>query len=47
MRSLFRVDSIGGDGRVHGVKLFVNIEAFDPLRSVKDRPALGVIEAAE
>src|ERR1700693_718872 len=30
-----------------GVKLFVKIEAFNPLGSVKDRLALGVIEAAE
>jgi cysteine synthase A len=29
------------------VKLFVKIEAFNPLGSVKDRLALGVIEAAE
>src|SRR5271155_2549452 len=31
----------------HGVNLFVKIEAFNPLGSVKDRLALGVIEAAE
>jgi cysteine synthase A len=30
-----------------GVNLFVKIEAFNPLGSVKDRLALGVIEAAE
>jgi cysteine synthase A len=30
-----------------GVNLFVKIEAFNPLSSVKDRLALGVIEAAE
>src|ERR1700716_2186024 len=30
-----------------GVKLFVKIEAFNPLGSVKDRLALGVIEDAE
>jgi cysteine synthase A len=30
-----------------GVKLFVKVEAFNPLGSVKDRLALGVIEAAE
>src|SRR5580693_3697727 len=30
-----------------GVNLFVRIEAFNPLGSVKDRLALGVIEAAE
>src|SRR6201984_429938 len=30
-----------------GVELFVKIEAFNPLGSVKDRLALGVIEDAE
>src|SRR5450432_117566 len=30
-----------------GVNLFVKIEAFNPLGSIKDRLALGVIEAAE
>src|SRR5271155_417927 len=30
-----------------GVNLFVKIEAFNPLGSVKDRLALGIIEAAE
>jgi cysteine synthase len=30
-----------------GVNLYVKIEAFNPLGSVKDRSALGVIEAAE
>src|SRR6201990_3582527 len=30
-----------------GVNLFVKIEAFNPLGSVKDSLALGVIEAAE
>src|ERR1700727_829470 len=30
-----------------GVHLYVKIEAFNPLGSVKDRLALGVIEAAE
>src|SRR6201992_3262529 len=30
-----------------GVNLFVKIESFNPLGSVKDRLALGVIEAAE
>src|SRR3974390_1514522 len=29
-----------------GVNLFVKVEAFNPLGSVKDRLALGVIEAA-
>ncbi|MCB1488084.1 MAG: pyridoxal-phosphate dependent enzyme, partial [Bauldia sp.] len=29
------------------VNLFVKVEAFNPLGSVKDRLALGVIEAAE
>ena len=31
----------------HGVNLYVKIEAFNPLGSVKDRLALGVIEEAE
>src|SRR6266705_6809015 len=30
-----------------GVELFVKLEAFNPLGSVKDRLALGIIEAAE
>src|SRR6266852_6722729 len=30
-----------------GINLFVKMEAFNPLGSVKDRLALGVIEAAE
>src|SRR5437868_340125 len=30
-----------------GINLFVKIEAFNPMGSVKDRLALGVIEAAE
>ena len=30
-----------------GVDVYVKIEAFNPLGSVKDRLALGVIEAAE
>ena len=30
-----------------GIDLFVKIEAFNPLGSVKDRLALGVIEDAE
>jgi cysteine synthase A len=30
-----------------GVELFVKLEAFNPLGSIKDRLALGVIEAAE
>ena len=30
-----------------GVNLFVKVEAFNPLGSVKDRLAIGVIEAAE
>src|SRR5262247_613326 len=30
-----------------GVNIFVKIEAFNPLGSVKDRLALGVLEAAE
>ncbi len=32
---------------LEGVNLFVKVEAFNPLGSVKDRLALGVIEAAE
>jgi len=38
-----RINRLG----VPGVNLFVKIEAFNPLGSVKDRLALGVIEAAE
>ena len=30
-----------------GVNLYVKVEAFNPLGSVKDRLALGFIEAAE
>ena len=30
-----------------GINLFVKLEAFNPMGSVKDRLALGVIEAAE
>src|SRR5947199_1285852 len=30
-----------------GINLFVKVEAFNPLSSVKDRLAIGVIEAAE
>src|SRR6201997_1253291 len=30
-----------------GINLWVKVEAFNPLGSVKDRLALGVIEAAE
>jgi cysteine synthase A len=48
------VETIGNTpvGRINrlapdGVNLFVKIEAFNPLGSVKDRLALGVIEAAE
>ena len=33
--------------RPKGINLYVKIEAFNPLGSVKDRLALGVIEAAE
>ena len=29
------------------VNLFVKVEAFNPMASVKDRLALGIIEAAE
>ena len=38
-----RVDKLAPDG----VELWVKVEAFNPLGSVKDRLALGVIEAAE
>ena len=38
-----RINKLAPDG----VNLFVKIEAFNPLGSVKDRLALGVIEAAE
>ena len=38
-----RINSLAPDG----VNLYVKIEAFNPLGSVKDRLALGVIEAAE
>lgn len=37
-----RVNKLAPDG----VNLFVKIEAFNPLGSVKDRLALGVIEDA-
>src|SRR5882757_224569 len=36
-----RINKLGPEG----VNLFVKIEAFNPLGSVKDRLALGVIEA--
>ncbi len=38
-----RVNRLGPEG----VNLYVKVEAFNPLGSVKDRLALGVIEAAE
>src|SRR5690606_1688931 len=38
-----RVNRLGPEG----VNLWVKVEAFNPLGSVKDRLALGVIEAAE
>jgi len=38
-----RINTLAPDG----INLFVKIEAFNPLGSVKDRLALGVIEAAE
>ncbi|MBS0409348.1 MAG: cysteine synthase A [Proteobacteria bacterium] len=38
-----RINKLAPDG----VNLFVKVEAFNPLGSVKDRLALGVIEAAE
>ncbi len=31
----------------NGVKLYVKVESFNPMGSVKDRLALGVIEDAE
>src|SRR5437763_14353441 len=42
-------DNFGAINRLapSGVNVFVKIEAFNPLGSVKDRLALGVIEAAE
>jgi cysteine synthase A len=48
------IETVGGTPVVRinrlapaGVNLYVKIEAFNPLGSVKDRLALGVIEAAE
>lgn len=38
-----RINRLGPEG----VNLWVKVEAFNPLGSVKDRLALGVIEAAE
>src|SRR5665647_1403180 len=38
-----RINTLGPKG----INLYVKIEAFNPLGSVKDRLALGVIEAAE
>ena len=38
---------INASGAAPGVNLFVKVEAFNPMGSVKDRLALGVIEAAE
>src|SRR5882672_7729891 len=40
---IVRINKLGPKG----VNLYVKIEAFNPLGSVKDRLALGVIEAAE
>src|SRR4249920_947873 len=40
---IVRINKLGPKG----INLFVKIEAFNPLGSVKDRLALGVIEAAE
>lgn len=40
---IVRVNTLGPKG----VNLYVKVEAFNPLGSVKDRLALGVIEAAE
>ncbi len=56
MRKRFEtiLDTIGGTPVVRinklapaHVNLFVKVEAFNPMGSVKDRLALGVIEAAE
>ena len=48
------LDTVGNAGVVHidrlkhpGINLFAKIEAFNPLGSVKDRLALGVIEAVD
>src|SRR5277367_1626652 len=38
-----RINKLGPDG----INLYVKIEAFNPLGSVKDRLALGIIEDAE
>jgi len=38
-----RINKLG----LPGINLFVKVEAFNPLGSVKDRLALGIIEAAE
>ncbi|HEY5309308.1 MAG TPA: cysteine synthase A [Casimicrobiaceae bacterium] len=53
-RYLSILETIGNTPVVHinrlapaGVNLYVKVEAFNPLGSVKDRLALGVIEAAE
>ncbi|MCL4171443.1 UNVERIFIED_CONTAM: hypothetical protein GTU68_025700, partial [Idotea baltica] len=40
---VIRINSLAPEG----VNLFVKVEAFNPLGSVKDRLALGIIEAAE
>ncbi|HEY0224780.1 MAG TPA: cysteine synthase A [Pseudolabrys sp.] len=40
---IVRINKLGPKG----INLFVKIEAFNPLGSVKDRLALGIIEAAE
>ena len=51
-RSILETNGNTPVGRINnwaprGVNLYVKIEAFNPLGSVKDRLALGVIEAAE
>ncbi len=40
---VIRINKLAPDG----VEMFVKVEAFNPLGSVKDRLALGIIEAAE
>src|ERR1700757_4788884 len=40
---IVRINKLAPDG----VNLFVKVEAFNPLGSVKDRLALGIIEDAE
>ena len=42
-----RINNLGPKARARGVELYVKIESANPMASVKDRLALGVIEAAE